>query len=70
MTIRTAIDMWYDDEFVPMKYGADAFFSGCDCVYRGNIYDDSGKMIGDYISPDSVWIEKNFKIKWNGEGCL
>ena len=58
------IDMWYGDKFEPMKYGADAYFSDMDCVYRGNIYDDNGKIIGDYSADDSVAIEKNFKIDW------
>jgi hypothetical protein len=58
------IDMWYGDKFEPMKYGADAYFSDMDCVYYGNIYDDNGKIIGDYSADDSVAIEKNFKIDW------
>ena len=61
------IDMWYGDRFVPGKYYADASFSGYDCIYRGNIYDENGKCIGDYSSDNSVWIENNFKIKWNDE---
>lgn len=60
------VDMWYGDELVPQKYGADAYFSDADGVYRGNIYyNDTGKIIGDYSSPDSRWIEKTFQISWN-----
>ena len=62
--MKNKIDMWYGNLFVPKKFRADVFFSDVDCVYRGNIYDESGKMIGDYESPDSVWVEKNFVIRW------
>lgn len=58
------VDMWYGDKFMPKKYGADAWFSDADCVYRGNIYDDNGKAIGDYTADDSTIIEKNFNISW------
>ena len=60
------IDMWYGDAFEPMKYGADAYFSESDYVYRGNIYNDQGKVIGDYESDDSSFIGKNFLIDWEG----
>ena len=60
------IDMWYGDEFERGKYGADAYFTpGTGNGYRGNIYDDNGKMIGDYHTDDSTKIEKWFLIKWN-----
>ena len=62
--ISITIDMWYGDKFEPMKYGADAWFSDADAVYRGNIYDDSGKIIGDYTADDSSLISKNFQIDW------
>lgn len=55
------IDMWYGDKFVPRKYGADASVYG-NGEYRGNIYNESGKIIGDYTSDNSVLIEKNFLI--------
>lgn len=55
------IDMWYGDKFVPRKYGADASVYG-NGEYRGHIYDDSGKIIGDYTSDNSVLIEENFLI--------
>lgn len=64
MSRKLRVDMWYGHEFEAKKYGADAYFSDCDCVYRGNIFDDTGKMIGDYETTDSVWIEQNFNIKW------
>lgn len=62
--MKNKVDMWYRDIFVPQKYAADVRFSDCDCVYRGNIYDEKGKIIGDYESPDSCWLEKNFNITW------
>ena len=48
------VDMWYGDTFLEKKYAADAFFSDTDCVYRGNIYDDNGRPIGDYEASDSA----------------
>ena len=61
------IDMWYGDKFVPKKYHADAFFyphRNFGFSYRGNIYDDTGKKIGDYGANSSVWIQNNFRIEW------
>lgn len=63
---KTYVDMWYGDPFIPKKYGADARWSDIDCVYRGNIYDDTGRIIGDYQSPDSTWIQNKFLIEWMG----
>lgn len=52
------VDMWYGDQ----KESADkidiSFYPG-DGVYRGNIYKD-GKMIGDYVCPDSLLLDKLF----------
>lgn len=62
--MKNKVDMWYGDIFLKKKYGADAYFSVADCVYRGNIYDEAGRIIGDYESSDSVWIENNFIIHW------
>ena len=58
------IDMWYGDEFEPMKYGADAYFNDLSATYWGWIYDDSGKRIGDYTADDSLVISDNFMIDW------
>ena len=57
------IDMWYGDKIEPGRYTADAFFSPCAGVYRGNIYSGK-KIIGDYECADSVKIGKAFKIDW------
>lgn len=60
------VSMWFGDKLIPQKFGADAYFSDADGVYRGNIYhNETGKIIGDYVSPDSKWIEKTFQISWN-----
>lgn len=61
---RIYIDMWYGDAFDPSKHTVDAFFSDADCMYRGNIYDENGKAIGDYASSDSVAIAKRFGVKF------
>ena len=58
------IDMWYDDEFEPKKYGADAWFNDLEAYYWGWIYDETGKKIGDYKADDSVIIGKYFLIDW------
>ena len=58
------IDMWYDDEFEPKKYGADAWFNDLSATYSGNIYDETGKAIGDYTADDSLIIGKYFLIDW------
>lgn len=59
------IDMWYGDKFESGKYGADAYFTP-ENGYRGNIYNENGKMIGDYHTDDSTKIEKCFLIDWRG----
>lgn len=64
MEVNNRVDMWYGNPFMGKKYAADAFFSDTDCVYRGNIYDENGRMIGDYESSDSTWIEQRFNICW------
>lgn len=64
MSERIDIDMWYGDPFKKGYYGADAYFSDSDFVYRGHIYDPkTGEIIGDYECDDSVEIEKMFHIK-------
>ena len=61
------IDMWYGAKFAPKKFHADATFyphGSFGYCYRGNIYDDTGKRVGDYGANDSAWIEDNFIIEW------
>ena len=62
------IDYWDGRGHEPMEYSADASFyphSSFGYCYRGSIYNDEGKCIGDYAANDSCWIEKNFKINWD-----
>ena len=62
------IDYWYGNKHEPRKYHADASFyphGSFGYCYRGNIYDETGKMIGDYATNDSTWIEKQFIINFN-----
>ena len=53
------IDIWNKDGMEKAAY-ADCFFYPNEGVYRGNIYDSAGNMIGDYVSTDSLKIEKLF----------
>lgn len=57
--MKRTLDIWpgnsYDD-----IVKIDISFSDCDCVYRGNIYNKEGKMIGDYSASDSLTLEKMF----------
>lgn len=39
---------------------ADCFFYPNEGIYRGNLYNKNGEIIGDYSSRDSVEIEKRF----------
>ena len=51
------IDKWYEGEQIA---GADCFFYPNEGVYRGNVYNAEGRMIGDYVCRDSVEIENRF----------
>lgn len=51
------IDIWYQNESVSF---ADCFFYPNSGEYRGNLYNKDGKAIGDYVSKNSVEIEKRF----------
>lgn len=61
------VDMWYGDKFEPKKFHADAVFYPyeTDYCYRGNIYNNQGKIIGDYEANNSQVIEDNFIINWD-----
>ena len=52
------IDYWYKDGRRAV-YATVTFYPN-DGVYRGNIYDVDGNMIGDFTSADSVEIERRF----------
>jgi len=53
------VDFWYGNTLEDVKR-IDAFFSDVDIVYRGNMYDANGKIIGDYSTKDSCEIAKYF----------
>lgn len=54
------IDYWYKDGRTNQAVYADCYFYPNEGVYRGNVYDAAGNMIGDYVANDSVEIEKRF----------
>lgn len=51
------IDKWYKEEKIAF---ADCYFYPEEGVYRGNLYNAAGKIIGDYSSKNSIEIEKRF----------
>lgn len=64
---KITIDYWKHQKHHPKKYRADASFyphSSFGYCYRGNIYDDEEKCIGDYGTNDSTEIEKQFVFKF------
>lgn len=63
--MKFMLDMWYGDTFDPEKHHVDVFFSDTDCVYRGNIYDETGRAVGDFRGIDSVALARFFHIKFN-----
>lgn len=57
------IDMWYGDPFAPGKYYAIMSFyphRSFGYAYRGNIFSEEGKIIGDFATNDSSDFFKNF----------
>lgn len=56
-------DFWYGNTLKDVKR-IDCSFSDCDCVYRGNMWDKDGKIIGDYETADSTEVEKTFNVKF------
>jgi len=57
------IDIWDKTGFEKGKYYADAFFYP-HAGYRGNIYNSTGKTIGDYHTWDSTEIPNYFIFKF------
>lgn len=57
--MKRTLDIWPGNSFEDIAK-IDIFFSDCDCVYRGNIYNKDGKMIGDYSAKSSTDIPKMF----------
>lgn len=52
-------DFWYGQTLDDVAF-ADCFFYGNEGIYRGNMYDATGRMIGDYSAHDSVLIGETF----------
>lgn len=51
------IDKWYNEEKITR---IDCFFYPNSGYYSGNLYNEKGKIIGDYTGNDSIEIEKRF----------
>ena len=51
------IDKWYQGEKIAK---IDCYFYPEKSIYRGNLYNESGKIIGDYSTKNSEEIEKRF----------
>lgn len=67
MKRRIKIDMWHGERFAAKQYRADAHFYPHGCFgysYCGNIYNDAGKRIGDYMAADSQVVEELFLVNW------
>lgn len=57
------IDKWYENEKICY---ADCYFYPNSGEYRGNLYNENGKIVGDYTAKDSVEIGKRFpNIIWD-----
>ena len=56
-------DFWYGNKLVDVKK-ISCSFSDVDSVYRGNMYDEGGKCIGDFETADSTEIEKTFNVSF------
>lgn len=54
------IDYWKIDGRKQKAVYADCYFYPNEGIYRGNVYNEDGQMIGDYSSKDSIEIEKRF----------
>lgn len=54
----TRLDLWYNNNPADVDRISIAF-NDLDATYRGNLY-SGGRIIGDYVSTDSVELEKRF----------
>lgn len=58
------LDFWYGNSPSDVDM-IDIRFCDTDCTYRGNLY-SGGRIIGDYVSADSVELEKRFpQLRFN-----
>ena len=51
------VDIWYPGEHIA---SASCAFYPQDCEYRGNLFNEQGRIIGDFAGKNSVEIEKRF----------
>jgi len=59
------IDMWYGDVYDPQKHIVDSIqFYPNGRGYRGNIRDEHGKYIGDFMFQDSIELENILRVKF------
>lgn len=58
------IDLWYGNTLDDVEK-IDCFFSDCDGVYRGNMYDADGIPIGDYLTTVSLEVERTFNYSFD-----
>ena len=54
------IDFWNNENTLKDVMKIDCFFYPNNGYYAGNMYDKTGKMIGDYLTYNSLEIEKTF----------
>ena len=52
-------DFWYNNCRADVSRITVCFYPDC-CEYRGNLYDITGKCIGDFVTNDSVTLEHEF----------
>lgn len=57
-------DFWYGDTLKDVVK-ATCYFSDIDCIYRGNLYNAAGRIIGDYYTTDSTQIERFLPITFD-----
>lgn len=58
------IDFWYNNTLADVAKISCVFY-GNEAVYRGWLYDQAGKIIGDYSTQDSLLIETTFNVLFN-----
>lgn len=56
-----SIDFWYENTLEDVSY-VNLFFYPNDGIYRGNMYDINGKIIGDYSCNDAIKIFETFNL--------
>ena len=54
------IDLWYNNNVSDINYIGNINFNDMDCNYRGHIFAENGRLIGDFCCDNSVELEKRF----------